>query len=57
MPSSTSAIAAAAASEETPAGGSLMSDYEGALASVRVGAILHPAVLFALADCAGLLQH
>jgi hypothetical protein len=35
----------------------ILGNIEGLLARVRIGAILHPAVLFALADCAGLLQH
>jgi hypothetical protein len=35
----------------------LAGDFEGALAGVRVGAILHPAVLVALANGAGFLQY
>jgi hypothetical protein len=35
----------------------LASDVEGPLAGVRVGAISHPAVLFALPDGARFLQH
>jgi hypothetical protein len=33
------------------------SDVEGALASVRIAAVLHPTVRLAFADGAGLLQH
>jgi hypothetical protein len=33
------------------------SDVEGALASVRIGAILHPTVMLAFADGASFLQH
>jgi hypothetical protein len=35
----------------------LTGDVEGPFASVRIGAVLHPAVLLALTDGAGFLQH
>jgi hypothetical protein len=38
-------------------GGSLSGDVEGPLASMRIAAVLHPAVLLAFADRARFLQH
>jgi hypothetical protein len=55
--SSTSAIATAAACEETPRGRTLAGDIESALAGVWIGAVLHPAVLLTLVDGACFLQH
>ena len=55
--SSTSRTSATASSGETPDGGSRRACREGAFAGVRVGAVLHPAVLLALADGAGFLQN
>jgi hypothetical protein len=34
-----------------------MSQLDGALPGMRIGAVFHPTVLFALADGAGFLQH
>jgi hypothetical protein len=56
MPFSTSAMATAATSGETPGGGSSRAMSK-ALAGVRVGAVLHPAVMLAFADGVGFQQH
>ena len=48
MPSKISVIARAAASDEMPTGGTC--------ACVRIGAVLHPSMLHAFADSAGLLS-
>jgi len=55
--SSTLANAAAAISMNMPAGGSARADLECAPAVMRIGAVLHPAVLLAFANGAGLAEH
>src|SRR5258706_8288779 len=54
---STSSTAAAASSGETPDGGSWGAAARGAFAGIRITTVLHPAVLLALADGAGIQQH
>jgi hypothetical protein len=54
---STSSTAAAASSGETPDGGSWRAAARGAFAGIRITTVLHPAVLLALADGAGIQQH
>jgi hypothetical protein len=54
---STSSTAAVASSGETPDGGSWRAAARGAFAGIRITTVLHPAVLLALADGAGIQQH
>src|ERR1700738_2404370 len=54
---STPSTAAAASSGETPDGGSWRAAARGAFAGIRITTVLHPAVLLALADGAGIQQH
>ena len=54
---STSSTAEAASFGETPDGGSWRAAAGGASAAIRITTVLHPAVLLALADGAGIQQH